>query len=137
VNSIDPGVTGRKGSIGVPTKDAEELFDENNPVAGWMKSFGPLTPFAVPIDVTRELLGGKARSQIYEAIGRGELDAIKDGKRTLIVVASIARYCARMQPAKIKVPSPRKKAWPSRSVRPATAKRPRKTQDQMNKSEGV
>jgi hypothetical protein len=137
VNIIDPGVTGRKGSKAVPTRPTEVMLDENDPVTGWLKSFGPLTPFAVPIDVTREILGGKARSQIYDAIGRGELDAIKDGKRTLIVVASIARYCARMQPAKIKVPSPRKKAWPSRSVKPATAQRPRKNRDRMNKSEAA
>ncbi len=137
MNSIDPGVTRRKGSIAVPTETAKDLLDKNDPVAGWMESFGPLTPFAVPIDVTRELLGRKARSQIYEAIGRGELDAIKDGKRTLIVVASIVRYCARMKPAKIKVPPPKTKAWPPRSAKPAVAKRSRKTRDQINKSEAL
>lgn len=136
MSNIDPGVTVRKGSVAGPTNAAEEVLDENDPVAGWMKSFGTLTPFAVPIGVAQELLGGKARSQIYEAIGRSELDAIKDGKRTLIVVASIVRYCARMRPAKIKVPSLKKKPWPARSAK-TTAKRSGKTRDQINKSEGA
>jgi hypothetical protein len=52
---------------------------------------GTLKPYAVPIKTAQELLGRKARSDIYEAIGRGELDAVKDGTKTLIVLASIER----------------------------------------------
>jgi hypothetical protein len=65
-----------------------------------LRSFGPL-PFAAPIADAQRILGRKARSQVYEAIGRGELDAVKDGGKTLIIV-SIIRYCSRIQPAKIK-----------------------------------
>jgi hypothetical protein len=99
VNTIDPGAIGRKGPISVPTKVAETPFIEDDAVTAWLKSFGPLPPFAVPISDTQQILGGKARSQIYDAIGRGALDAVKDGAKTLIIVASIVRYCARMQPA--------------------------------------
>jgi hypothetical protein len=53
------------------------------------------------------------------------------------VVASIVRYCARMKPAKVKVPSPKMKAWPPRSAKPATANRSRKDRDQINKSEAA
>jgi hypothetical protein len=47
-----------------------------------------LKPFAVPIGLARKLLGEKARSQIYEAIGAGKLTAIKDNRKTLITLAS-------------------------------------------------
>jgi hypothetical protein len=57
----------------------------------------PLKPFAVPIPVARTLLS-KCRTGIYDAVGRGELDAVKDGPRTLITLASIERYSARLKP---------------------------------------
>jgi hypothetical protein len=78
-------------------------------VTGWLASFGTTPPFAVSIPTARGILGDKSRSELYAAIGRGELDAVKDGTKTLIVVASIVRYVVRMQPAKIKVPPPRKR----------------------------
>ena len=123
MNTINPGVTGRKNSIAVPGKGAETSPGQSDPVATWLKSFGVLAPFAVPIDVAQTLLGRKSRSQIYEAIGKGELDAVKDGGKTLVVVSSIVRYCERMKPAQIKPPAPRKKPWPHRSPKSATAKR--------------
>jgi hypothetical protein len=81
----------------------------NKAIAEWLKSFGPLTPFAVAIPRTQQLLGDKSRSEVYAAAGRGELDAVKDGAKTLITVASIIRYCASMQPAKIAPPQPKRK----------------------------
>jgi hypothetical protein len=58
----------------------------------------PLKPYAVTITDAKPLLANKCRSEIYEALARGELDAIKDGQKTLIVVASIERYM-RSRPA--------------------------------------
>jgi hypothetical protein len=68
-----------------------------------------LRPFAVPLrGEGRRLLGNKAYSSIYEAIGRGELDAIKDGGKTLLTTESIERYMRSLPPAKIKPPRPRR-----------------------------
>jgi hypothetical protein len=61
-----------------------------------------LKPFAVPIGLARKLLGEKARSQIYEAIGAGKLTAIKDNRKTLITLASIEAYMAALPRAAIK-----------------------------------
>jgi hypothetical protein len=68
-------------------------------------------PFAVSVPRSQQLLGDKSRSELYAALGRGELDAVKDGAKTLIIVASIVRYCSQMKPAKIASPPPKKK-WP-------------------------
>jgi hypothetical protein len=53
-----------------------------------------LKPFAVKIPVASKLLGDKARSEIYELLDAGLLEAVKDKTRTLIIVASIERYNA-------------------------------------------
>ncbi len=66
-----------------------------------------LKPFAVSLRET-ERLTAKSRSSIYEAIGRGELDAIKDAGRTLITIESIERRQAALPRATIKPPKPRK-----------------------------
>ncbi len=60
-----------------------------------------LKPRAVPIRDARKLLGNKARSEVYREVGRGNLDAVKDGNKTLITLASIERYMASLPPAKI------------------------------------
>lgn len=65
-----------------------------------------LKPVAVPIKVARILLGGKARSEVYAAIGRGQLVALKDAKKTLVTVASIESYMANLPPAQIKTLPP-------------------------------
>jgi hypothetical protein len=49
----------------------------------------PPDPFAVSIKDARPLLGNRSPSSIYEMLASGELAAVKDGKRTLIVLASI------------------------------------------------
>jgi hypothetical protein len=61
-----------------------------------------LRPHAVSIPVARRLLGDKARSEVYEEIGLGNLDAVKDGTKTLITLESIERYMSKLPPAKIK-----------------------------------
>jgi hypothetical protein len=102
VNNPDPGVTGRRGSCPTSADSMARPVGEDNAVTAWLKTFGSVQPFAVTIADTQLILGGKARSEIYKAIGRGDLDALKDGSKTLIVVASIVRYCGRMRPAQIK-----------------------------------
>jgi len=51
----------------------------------------PAVPFAVPIKEAQKLLGEKARSEVYEEIKKGALDAVKDGTKTLITMESIQR----------------------------------------------
>ena len=61
-----------------------------------------MKPYAVPIKTAQKLLAEKARSEIYKCIGRGELEAVKDGARTLIVLASIERRQGKLPRANIK-----------------------------------
>jgi hypothetical protein len=60
--------------------------------------------YAIPIPDAQIKLGRKCRSGIYQAAGRGELDLVKDGDRTLVTVESIRRYQATWPRAKIKAP---------------------------------
>jgi hypothetical protein len=46
-------------------------------------------PYAVEIPEALRLLGGMSRAWLYVALGRGELEAIKDGRRIKITTASI------------------------------------------------
>jgi hypothetical protein len=64
-------------------------------------------PIAVRIDEARAMSGGISRDEIYRAIGRGELEAVKDGRRTLITVASLEARIRRLPRADIRalVPS--------------------------------
>ena len=52
---------------------------------------GVLEPYAVRIPEAKRLLG-KCKTGIYQALWRGDLEAIKDGDSTLITVESIKRY---------------------------------------------
>jgi helix-turn-helix protein len=45
---------------------------------------------------------GRGERFIYEAIATGQIEAVKSDKRTLIVVASLQQYAARLPAAKIK-----------------------------------
>jgi hypothetical protein len=63
-----------------------------------------LKPFAVAIPVAQSLMGDKSRSELYEAAARGEVDFVKDGKKTLVVLASIERRQAALPPAKLVEP---------------------------------
>jgi hypothetical protein len=76
-----------------------------------------LKPFAVTIADARPLLGNKARSEIYEAINRGQLVALKDGRRTLLTTESIEAYMAALPRATFKplgLPRPGRKRRHSR-----------------------
>jgi hypothetical protein len=83
------------------------MFGSSEAFADWLKCFGPISPVAVPVGDAQKILGNKSRSQVYESIGRGELVALKDNSKTLITIASIKAYIARLQPAQIKPPAPR------------------------------
>jgi len=67
-----------------------------------------LKPYAVDIPDARKLMGNKSRSGVYEAAARGEVDFVKDGKKTLVVLASIERRQAALPPANVKL-TPRKR----------------------------
>jgi hypothetical protein len=66
-----------------------------------------IRPLTIGIEAAKAITG-ISRSSIYEAIGRGELDAVKDGDRTLITMASIERRQAALPRAKIKPAKVRK-----------------------------
>jgi hypothetical protein len=73
-----------------------------------------LKPYAVAIPVAQSLMGDKSRSEVYEAAAKGEIDLVKDGKKTLVVLASIESRQAALPPAKVKL-TPRKRAQRHRS----------------------
>jgi hypothetical protein len=88
-----------------------KMFGASQAFDAWLKSFGPVPPAVVPISYAQQILGNKSRSQIYEAVGRGDLVALKDKRKTLISVQSLVEYIAKLEPAKIKTVS----RWPSRA----------------------
>jgi hypothetical protein len=61
--------------------------------------------FAVPVPRARELLGDMCRSNLYKAAGRGLLDFVKAGDKTLVTIESIRRYQRSWPRATIKAPS--------------------------------
>ena len=63
-----------------------------------------LEPFAVRLREAQRVLG-KCRSAVYEAIGNGQLVALKDGKSLLVTVESIRRYQENLPRAVIKPPA--------------------------------
>jgi hypothetical protein len=83
-------------------------------VAKWIaQAFGDgVLPFTLSISTTRKILGDKSRSALYEAAGRGDLQFLKDGDKTLVVTDSVIGYLGRLPSAKIK-------ASPSRIAKPA------------------
>ena len=62
-----------------------------------------MKPIAVPIPEACAAVG-VGRSWMYQLLGRGVLDARKEGRRTLITVQSLQRYVATLPKAKIKTP---------------------------------
>jgi len=49
-------------------------------------------PSLVSTKRAKEELGGIGQTKLYELLGRGELDAVKIGRKTLITGASIERF---------------------------------------------
>jgi|SRR5262249_42899720 len=60
---------------------------------------------AVPVPVACEVLH-RGRSFVYELLGKGVLNGVEDGNRTLVTVESIRAYQANMPPAVYKAPPP-------------------------------
>jgi hypothetical protein len=60
---------------------------------------------AVPTKTAQALLS-MGRSKLYEELGKGNLDAVKDGPRTLITTESIRRYQSNRPAAVFKQPKP-------------------------------
>lgn len=59
----------------------------------------PLEPILCSIQAGTKLIG-RAESTIYDAISRGELQAVKADRRTLLVVQSLKDYAASLPRAK-------------------------------------
>ena len=79
-----------------------------------MTDITQIKPFAVPIPEAARILGwgrkpGGGRSSVNEALARGELDAVKDGRRTLVTMESIERRAASRPRAVFKPLPPRRK----------------------------
>jgi excisionase family DNA binding protein len=57
----------------------------------------PITPITISVrEAARR--AGVSRSRIYELLKSGEIRAIKDGSRTLVIVASIDAWLDRLKP---------------------------------------
>jgi hypothetical protein len=68
----------------------------------------PPEPFALSVKDARPLLGNRSFSSIYEMLNRGELEAVKDGKRTLITLSSIRARQEALPKATFGPPTPRR-----------------------------
>ena len=66
-------------------------------IANTKSSLAKSTPELATISDIQKMNGGESRASIYRALGRGELVAVKRGRRTLIVVES-ARQRIRNMP---------------------------------------
>jgi hypothetical protein len=79
---------------------------DSNPAADALAS----NPFhflikSVPLKIASQVLH-RGRSWLYDAVGAGLLDAVKNGPNTEITVESIRRYQASMPRASIRPPKP-------------------------------
>ena len=72
---------------------------------------GSIEPLALTIEQTQQATG-ESRTQVYARIGTGEYQAVKSGRRTLIIFESIKRRIAALPPAKIKPSRPRARRIP-------------------------
>jgi hypothetical protein len=62
-----------------------------------------LTPILVPINQASAIIG-KCRRGIYQLIATDQLQAVKDGRKTLIVYQSLQEYASNLPVAKFKAP---------------------------------
>jgi excisionase family DNA binding protein len=76
------------------------------------------TPYAFTVN-DAAAYSGIGRTRLYELIGTGDLEAIKAGKRTLIVADSLRRYLGALPRAEIRTGAPMPKRDPQ--TRPRTA----------------
>jgi hypothetical protein len=74
-----------------------------------MSTKSTVEPLLVSIADAAALLN-KCRAEIYLAIGRGDLVAVKDGRRTKLTMESCRAFAASRKPASIKPARVRAKA---------------------------
>jgi hypothetical protein len=67
-----------------------------------------IEPIACTIPRTVQITG-ESRSTVYELVGNGTYEAVKSGRRTLIIHQSIKRRFAALPRANIKAPAPRRR----------------------------
>jgi len=63
-------------------------------------------PIFVSVATAAEVLA-TSRSEVYQKLARGELEAVKDGARTKIFYASVKRVAAALPKARIKLYTPK------------------------------
>jgi excisionase family DNA binding protein len=68
-----------------------------------------LKPFAVSVTEAARITAS-GESTIWEKLAKGELDAVKDGGRTKVTMASIERHVASWPKAKFQPLKPRRRA---------------------------
>jgi excisionase family DNA binding protein len=61
-----------------------------------------MPPLLVSKKTAAEMLGGRSRTTIEEMIARGQLKAVRDGKRIFITVASLNAYVNALAETRIK-----------------------------------
>jgi len=59
-------------------------------------------PIFVSVAATAEILA-TSRSEVYQKLARGELEAVKDGARTKIIYASVKRAAAALPKANVRL----------------------------------
>lgn len=68
----------------------------------------PLNPILTSIPGAARLVA-QSRSRIYQLLAEGRIRSVKDGRRRLVVVASLHEYVATLSP--VNVPTPVKGEW--------------------------
>jgi excisionase family DNA binding protein len=87
-----------------PNTPVQEQSMVENPTAAAVAA--NLEPLLVSIASAAEILA-TSRSEIYQKVARGELDAVKDGVRTKITYDSVRRNAAALPKAELKLYVPR------------------------------
>jgi excisionase family DNA binding protein len=65
-----------------------------------------IDPIFVSVAVAAEMLA-TSRSEIYQKLARGELDAVKDGSRTKVTYESVRRVASALPKASVRLYVPR------------------------------
>ena len=67
----------------------------------------PLQPLLCSIEAGKTIIG-RGTQAIYDLIGAGKIKAVKSNGRTLLVVESLRKYAAELEPVKVAPPRKRK-----------------------------
>jgi hypothetical protein len=60
-----------------------------------------LEPMLLPVDRVADMIG-KCRRSVYQLIASDQLEAVKSGRNTLVVYASVKQYVDKLPPARFK-----------------------------------